>query len=160
MCETCPLSFQRATALREHRFLHSDERPYVCKTCALSFKRPRYLRDHERIHSTEKPYVCRTCSETFNRLKSWRNHERKYSGHILVAAGNTWLGAITRQEDPVTSKPSSELWTNSGSKEQEHNVQAGIDQTHLELTISLPLNPGQLEQYNQYPQLQQQSEGQ
>lgn len=48
--------------------------------CGQTFSRTEYYREHKRIHTGEKPYKCETCNKTFSRSSNLYTHMRVSSG--------------------------------------------------------------------------------
>ncbi|XP_065189978.1 zinc finger protein 678-like [Sycon ciliatum] len=65
-CDVCGMSFTQSSTLCVHKRTHTGNRPFKCKTCGTSFTHSLDLRRHERIHSGERPFTCKTCGKSFN----------------------------------------------------------------------------------------------
>ncbi|OXA53750.1 hypothetical protein Fcan01_10107 [Folsomia candida] len=66
-CPDCSKIIRVPTHFKEHRLIHTGEKPCVCATCGAAFRRKRELLVHlERLHSTEKKeFFCDQCPKSF-----------------------------------------------------------------------------------------------
>jgi len=75
-CPDCGRKFVRSDYLKEHRRVHSNERPFLCMECGLSFKAPSHLRDHLKSHADVRRYRCDQCGKWFRRASHRSEHIR------------------------------------------------------------------------------------
>ena len=61
-CEDCHYQTKKLQHFKQHRIIHTGEKPYSCEKCAYKTARKSYLKEHERIHSGVKPFACNQCS--------------------------------------------------------------------------------------------------
>lgn len=73
-CKECSKEFSRATHLKRHMMIHSDDRPFTCTKCDKSFRRADHLQAHQNSHAEVKPHECDNCSRRFTRAEHLRNH--------------------------------------------------------------------------------------
>ncbi|KAH6941124.1 hypothetical protein HPB50_014053 [Hyalomma asiaticum] len=81
-CSTCGRCFTASSALRQHRILHTGEKPYTCSTCGQKFSQNAGLFQHLRYHAGEKPFACELCPARFYRSQSLKNHQRQHRGGV------------------------------------------------------------------------------
>ncbi|XP_006861353.1 PREDICTED: zinc finger protein 786 [Chrysochloris asiatica] len=79
-CAQCGLGFAHRCQLREHRRVHSGERPSQSTQCSKTFLFKGVLVTHERTHSRERPFPCGQCDKAFARRSKLTEHLRVHSG--------------------------------------------------------------------------------
>ncbi|PHT96313.1 Gastrula zinc finger protein xLCGF3.1 [Capsicum chinense] len=57
-CNQCNASFKTKQILKNHKLVHTDERPFSCTKCNASFKRKKNLVVHAMSHTGLKPFTC------------------------------------------------------------------------------------------------------
>lgn len=72
-CEICGKSFRQANVLRLHSKLH-DERKIQCLICDKKFLKPIYLKYHMRRHDDERPYKCDKCPKSYYSRQHLKTH--------------------------------------------------------------------------------------
>ncbi|VVC33023.1 Zinc finger C2H2-type [Cinara cedri] len=68
-CNECRKSFRDKSGFTKHLKTHTGEKPFKCNVCAISFSQSSSLKVHKLIHTDEKPHKCNECKKSF-RLKS------------------------------------------------------------------------------------------
>ncbi|KAF1387401.1 hypothetical protein PFLUV_G00078310 [Perca fluviatilis] len=68
------LAFRRQDHLRDHRYIHSKEKPFKCQECGKGFCQSRTLAVHKTLHMQESPHKCPTCGRTFNQRSNLKTH--------------------------------------------------------------------------------------
>ncbi|XP_026482559.1 zinc finger and SCAN domain-containing protein 31-like [Ctenocephalides felis] len=64
-CEICNKTFTRKTNLKQHKMIHTGERPFSCEICNKTFTTKRPLKEHRMLHTGDRPYECKICHKTF-----------------------------------------------------------------------------------------------
>ncbi|KAM3958151.1 uncharacterized protein ACR2FA_005762 [Aphomia sociella] len=81
VCRECGKSFYTATALKVHKRVHNDDRPYKCDDCGREFRQWSVLKYHKSsIHSNQKHFKCEFCDKEFARKYSLNLHRRIHTG--------------------------------------------------------------------------------
>ncbi|XP_015665999.1 zinc finger protein 479-like [Protobothrops mucrosquamatus] len=80
-CPDCGRSFKQRFDLRQHRYVHTREKPYACTLCEKSFRHPSNLHIHLRTHSGERPYQCPECGKAFSQSCNLRTHLKIHTGN-------------------------------------------------------------------------------
>ncbi|XP_075972574.1 uncharacterized protein LOC142974257 [Anticarsia gemmatalis] len=74
-CEMCNMKFTtRSSAASHKRVVHDKIKGYVCDLCGYACGTNGELRQHRAIHSDEKPFTCRKCSKSFKTYSNLKTH--------------------------------------------------------------------------------------
>ncbi|XP_066573951.1 uncharacterized protein LOC136764023 [Amia ocellicauda] len=79
-CRDCGKKFLFEGSLRQHRVMHSAERPFKCMECESAFKTRGQLNNHRLIHTGEKPHRCTQCQACFRTIGHLINHRLTHTG--------------------------------------------------------------------------------
>ncbi|XP_047040078.1 zinc finger protein 62 homolog [Helicoverpa zea] len=81
MCEVCGRMFQSFALLKDHTYIHTDERPFKCEICSKSFRMKQRLVAHRRVHSEVRAsYVCKLCGKQFSTHSNRQRHMFIHTG--------------------------------------------------------------------------------
>ena len=80
VCSICFRELANPCSLKQHRMIHTGEKPHICRTCGKSFRQKGNLKIHIRSHTGEKPYRCRFCGRKFAYASDTKRHERCHNG--------------------------------------------------------------------------------
>jgi len=75
----CVIRLSDISNLKQHKRIHSGERPYVCDVCNKTFIVKRNLKQHKRLHIGEHHYTCEVCNKTFSQQNSLNIHQHMHS---------------------------------------------------------------------------------
>merc|ERR1712045_469728 len=59
---------------RDHRYIHSKEKPFKCDDCGKGFCQNRTLAVHKILHYEEAPHRCPICQRSFNQRSNLKTH--------------------------------------------------------------------------------------
>ncbi len=82
-CEQCDKRFSVSSNLTVHRHIHTKEKPFQCEQCGKRFNRPSNLTRHHRVHTKEKPFQCEICYKRFSESCSVVRHRRIHSNEMV-----------------------------------------------------------------------------
>lgn len=57
---------------------------YMCEECGKIFNRADLLRNHKRVHSGDKPFTCEVCGDKFREQGHLRRHMTRHTGLDLI----------------------------------------------------------------------------
>ena len=81
MCNVCGKVFCSTIILKQHKLVHTDEKPFQCKKCDKKFKRKGDLNVHVKVvHDQIKNHTCEICSRSFGRKQDLNKHIRCHTG--------------------------------------------------------------------------------
>lgn len=78
ICDICDSAFCTENLLKQHGFVHSDERNYTCELCNKKFRYKSTLRKHMFVHTGEKSHICDICGERFVCSSSMKEHRLRH----------------------------------------------------------------------------------
>lgn len=79
-CDHCQKRFPALRFLKNHLFLHSNDRPVVCAICGKSYKNNVYLSVHMRSIHSEKLFKCDECDQSFRTRAVLTIHQKAHLG--------------------------------------------------------------------------------
>ncbi|KAK0424653.1 hypothetical protein QR680_008773 [Steinernema hermaphroditum] len=79
-CTVCQKQFCRASVLKDHIRLHTNEKPFACSHCGRRFPDRSNWRVHEKTHSREKTFLCGECGKAFAQKNYLTKHEKRSHG--------------------------------------------------------------------------------
>ena len=97
-CVICSKIFKKSFLLKQHRRVHTEEKPYQCDVwkkhrrvhtgekpfqcniCKKSFRQKSNLIRHQRSHTDDKPFICNICEKEFSQMESLMRHRKTHTG--------------------------------------------------------------------------------
>ena len=78
------------TVMGRHMQSHlPDElKKYKCDICGKGFPTNQHFKDHKNIHTGEKPHRCKFCSSSFASASTRNMHQRGHLGHHRNSSKN------------------------------------------------------------------------
>jgi len=80
ICAVCDKGFIRMGHLKQHMCSHTGLWPFKCGACGKGFMNPSRVRRHMRVHNDERPNVCDQCGESFKEPHHLARHMHLHSG--------------------------------------------------------------------------------
>lgn len=83
ICELCGGAYPSNSALRRHKVVHSDVKPFRCEEpgCSYSSAFKDAVKKHvDIVHLKIRPYKCQHCDKSFALGKTRQEHERTHTG--------------------------------------------------------------------------------
>ncbi|XP_047542993.1 zinc finger protein 721-like [Vanessa atalanta] len=81
MCEVCGRMFQSYALLKDHRWVHTGERPFACESCGKAFRMRQRLVAHRRVHAPRRAaFVCALCGKSFSTHSNRQRHMFIHTG--------------------------------------------------------------------------------
>jgi uncharacterized Zn-finger protein len=79
-CDVCSKLLATDKSLKQHKIIHTGEKPYKCDLCDYASNRRYHIVTHKRIHTGEKPYQCDQCDKAFAQSNGLTQHKRIHTG--------------------------------------------------------------------------------
>lgn len=95
-CTLCSYATVHHTHMKDHRRVHTGERPHQCSHCGRCFVQRSNLMKHLRSHAGEKPFRCQLCPLAFTRKMTLDAHMRAHKG-LASARQRHGLGAGVKE---------------------------------------------------------------
>ena len=74
-CCECHKKFKKASELRKHDTVNTEEEPFACSKCNVMLERECDMRRHELSHIDPTPFKCTKCNEQFRTQHSLGKHQ-------------------------------------------------------------------------------------
>jgi len=74
LCDQCGKLFFFSAHLKQHKLVHTGERPYCCRVCNKQFQRSDYVLIHLKHHKRELVHNCCVCNMTYYNWNEFVTH--------------------------------------------------------------------------------------
>ena len=73
-------SFTNKHSLKRHKTTHDPNKKYKWEVCSKSFSLPQYLKEHKVVHTNERPFVCKFpgCGKSFRQAGKLSIHRKEH----------------------------------------------------------------------------------
>ena len=74
-------SFTNKHSLKRHKTTHDPNKKYKWEVCSKSFSLPQYLKEHKVVHTNDRPFVCKFpgCGKSFRQAGKLSIHRKEHS---------------------------------------------------------------------------------
>lgn len=96
-CSDCFRRFTKASCLKRHMLVHTDEILHKCPVCEKGFKEKWCVTRHMRLHSEERPHVCSVCDKAYKEKCHLAEHLRR-THHICPLCNTHCSDKVTLLE--------------------------------------------------------------
>uniref|UniRef100_A0A182PPS2 Protein krueppel n=1 Tax=Anopheles epiroticus TaxID=199890 RepID=A0A182PPS2_9DIPT len=112
-CTVCQRRFHRASNLRLHMRIHSNERHFQCEICSKLFRTSSNLHAHRKTHSDERNFACTVCERAFRTSRD-RESEEPEELSIEVDENRSLESAASSELSVATSLMDSQSYSYGG----------------------------------------------
>ncbi len=78
-CDVCKRVFTRLLSLNEHKYIHTNSKPFECIKCEKTFRQSSNFNKHQKLHQNKsqtngKSIVCKVCGRVFGSQSYLKSH--------------------------------------------------------------------------------------
>lgn len=76
-------SFTNKHSLKRHKTTHDPNKKFCCDVCSKSFSLPQYLKEHRVVHTGERPFSWKFpgCNKSFRQAGKLSIHRKEHTAH-------------------------------------------------------------------------------